>query len=64
MFRRDPVPGVRRFRWHRRSGRNSGVSANSRVASHRYMDEGDKGPAFRRLIRRRETRLWRAELED
>lgn len=59
----DPIPGTgrRRFKW---CSRSTGVSANSRIMPHRYADEGDKGRTFRRLIRRRETRLWRRELGE
>ncbi|WP_432006337.1 hypothetical protein [Streptomyces parvus] len=37
------------------------MSAGSRVLEHRYADEGDKGGWIRRLVRRRETRLWKKE---
>lgn len=39
-----------------------GVSGSSRIIPHRYADEGDKGPWFRRLIRKREDAFWRREL--
>lgn len=39
----------------------SGVSANSRVLSHRYRDEGEKGKILRREIKRKERALWRSE---
>lgn len=47
----------------RKSGRRkytngSGVSANSRVLSHHYAGEGDKGAEHRREIRRKERALW------
>ncbi|MFI8132806.1 hypothetical protein [Streptomyces diastaticus] len=35
--------------------------SSSRALSHRYADEGDNGPAFRRKLRRVENRMWRAE---
>ncbi|WP_458085757.1 hypothetical protein [Streptomyces malaysiensis] len=40
------------------------MSASSRIIPHRYADEGDKGPWFRRFIRRREERMWRAEVTE
>lgn len=57
-----PVPRTGRHRWHRRSSK--GVSANTRALSHRYADEGDKGKAFRRLVRRVESRLWQREAAE
>lgn len=42
--------------------RSRGVSANSHIIDHRYPDEGEKGRLIRRLVRRRETRLWKKEL--
>ena len=48
--------------WFRRS-KNGGVSGNSRSLPHRYLDEGDNGPTHRREVRRKETRLWRRELD-
>jgi hypothetical protein len=48
----------------RRRRRSHGVSGSSRIVPHRYADEGDKGPWFRRLIRRREAKLWRGELDN
>lgn len=44
--------------WYRGRG---GVSGGSRIVPHRYMDEGDNGPAHRREIRRRESRFWRRD---
>lgn len=58
----SPVPHTGRQRWHQR--RSRGVSANSRIVSHRYADEGDKGKWFRRLVRRREERLWIKEFRQ
>lgn len=49
--------------WYRRS-KNGGVIGNSRVVPHRYMNEGDNGPAHRREIKRREKRLWRREADE
>lgn len=49
--------------WYSRA-KNGGVIGNSRIVPHRYMDEGDKGPALRREIKRREERLWRKEAEE
>ncbi|MEU5403751.1 hypothetical protein ABZ348_31215 [Streptomyces sp. NPDC005963] len=37
------------------------MSAGSRILEHRYPDEGDRGPWIRRLVRRREERLWKKE---
>ncbi|MFF7800214.1 hypothetical protein [Streptomyces olivaceus] len=37
------------------------MSAGSRALGHRYADEGDKGGWMRRLVRRREARLWKKE---
>lgn len=57
-----PVPRTGSRRWH--SGKNSGKSGvigNSRVLPHRYMDEGDKGKAHNRHIKRVERAQWRAE---
>jgi len=42
--------------------RSHGLSGASRIIPHRYADEGDKGPWFRRLIRQRENTFWRREL--
>lgn len=61
-----PVPGTGRSRWHarkNRAGRPNGLLGSSRIIPHRYEDEGDKGPWFRRIVRRREARLWRKELD-
>lgn len=49
--------------WHKRS-ENGGVIGNSRIVSHRYIYEGDRGPALRREIKRREERLWRKEAKE
>lgn len=53
------VPGTGRKRYHRTT--QGGVSASSKVVSHRYADEGEKGRSMRRLVRRREERLWKRE---
>ncbi len=59
-----PVPGtgVRRSRgkW---THNGAGVSANSRILSHHYADEGETGKAHRREIRRKERALWLSEWE-
>ncbi len=63
----DPIPGTGRkspasLRSKKLPGKRGGsVSAGSRVLEHRYADEGDKGGWIRRLVRRRETRLWKKE---
>lgn len=60
-----PVPRTGKRRWH--SGKNSGktgVIGNSHVVSHRYMDEGDKGPALRREIRRKEQVIVDQEIAE
>lgn len=60
-----PVARTGSRRWH--SGKNSGkagVIGNSRVLPHRYMDEGDKGKAHNRHIKRVERAQWRAEWEQ
>jgi len=57
-----PVPRTGSRRWH--SGKNSGKSGvigNSRVLPHRYMDEGDKGAAHNRHIKRVERAQWLSE---
>lgn len=55
-----PVPhtGVRRYR---KSVNGSGVSASSRVLSHYYANEGEKGSYVRKLVRSRERQMWRDE---
>lgn len=52
-----PVPhtGTRRYRKH---VNGSGVSASSRVLSHYYADEGEKGRYVRKLVRSRERAMW------
>ncbi|UFD98000.1 hypothetical protein PQC18_gp62 [Streptomyces phage Pablito] len=62
----EPVPGTGRKspaarRTKAKSKNGAGVSAGSRVLPHRYADEGEKGGWIRRLIRRREARLWKKE---
>ncbi|MFE4451458.1 hypothetical protein [Streptomyces sp. NPDC056796] len=37
------------------------MSAGSHVVESRFADEGDKGGWIRRLVRRREARLWKKE---
>jgi hypothetical protein len=59
-----PVAGTGRSRIHSkkdRAGKSNGVIGSSRLLPHRYADEGDKGPAFRRSIRRLENVQWRRE---
>lgn len=58
----DPIPGTGRRTWHRPS--SPGVSASSRVVQHHYADEGDKGRWIRRLVRRREAKLWNKEYRE
>ena len=64
-----PVPGSGYPKWRsgytdRRAGVPSGVSANERLLNHRYRDEGDSGPAYRRQLRRVSERFWRADWAD
>lgn len=59
-----PVAGTGRSRHHsknNRAGKPNGVIGSSRLLPHRYADEGDKGRAFRRTIRRLENVQWRQE---
>ncbi len=58
-----PVPhtGKIRYRKHRNG---SGVSASSRVLSHYYADEGEKGSYVRKLVRNRERAMWLSEWQD
>jgi hypothetical protein len=42
----------------------AGVSASSRVVSHRYADEGDKGKSLRREIKRVERAQWLSEWQE
>ncbi|WP_406192456.1 hypothetical protein OH733_05215 [Streptomyces griseus] len=37
------------------------MSAGSHALENRYADEGEKGGWIRRLVRRREARLWKKE---
>lgn len=61
-----PVPHTGKRRWH--SGKNgsggSGVIGNSRVLPHRYMDDGDKGAAHNRHIKRLERVQWLSEWQS
>lgn len=55
-----PVPHTgyqRKFKY----ANGSGVSANSRILSHRYADEGEKGRNIRREVRRKERAQWLSE---
>lgn len=62
-----PVPGTGRkspaaLRGKKLPGSRGGcVSAGSHVVSHRYADEGETGGPMRRLVRRREERIWKRE---
>jgi len=58
-----PVPGTAN-RNRRKYKNGAGVSANSRVLSHHYADEGEKGQAHRREIKRKERALWLSEWQD
>lgn len=62
----QPVPGTGRkspaaLRSKTGGFRQAGVSASSRVMRHFYADEGEKGRYIRRLVRRREERIWKRE---
>ncbi|MGW8630573.1 hypothetical protein [Streptomyces sp. NPDC055793] len=62
----DPVPGTGRkspaaLRSKTGGTPQPGVSAGSRTVYHHYADEGEKGGWIRRLVRRREARLWKRE---
>jgi hypothetical protein len=64
-----PVPGTGRQSWrsgltNRRAGVSSGILSRERLLPHRYMDEGDKGVAHRRSLRRVSERFWRNELAN
>ncbi|MER6231773.1 hypothetical protein ABT169_21915 [Streptomyces sp. NPDC001616] len=61
-----PVPGTGRkspaaLRSKTGGKSGGGVSAGSHVVEGRFADEGDKGGLIRRLVRRREARLWKKE---
>lgn len=57
-----PVPGTGKSRWHsRKDSGKAGVIGSSRVLPHRYMDEGDKGKAHNRRIKRVERAQWLSE---
>lgn len=43
------------------AGKTSGVSGNSRIVPHRYLDEGDNGKTHRREVRRKEREAWISE---
>lgn len=55
-----PIPGVSFQRRYKHTN-GSGVSASSRVLSHYYVDEGDKGRWVRKVVRTRERQMWRDE---
>lgn len=52
-----PVPHTGYGRTYKHKN-GSGVSANSRILSHRYADEGEKGALIRREVRRKERAQW------
>ncbi|KOT46669.1 hypothetical protein ADK41_00035 [Streptomyces caelestis] len=59
-----PVPGTgaKKRPARRRKVKNARTgSVGSKILPGRYSDEGEKGPWFRRLVRRAETRSWRRE---
>lgn len=58
-----PVPGLRKS-GRRKYVNGSGVSASSRVLSHYYADEGDKGRWVRKIVRNHERALWQAEWRE
>lgn len=55
-----PVPHTGYQRRYKHTN-GSGVSASSRVLSHYYADEGEKGRMIRKLVRGRERQMWRNE---
>ena len=56
------IPVPRTGSYGRRKYKNgAGVSANSRVLSHHYRDEGERGQAHRREIKRKERAMWLSE---
>ncbi len=55
-----PVPYTG-FQRRYKHANGSGVSASSRVLSHYYADEGEKGSYVRKLVRSRERQMWRDE---
>ncbi|MEU9605424.1 hypothetical protein [Streptomyces sp. NPDC048057] len=64
-----PVPGTGRkspaaLRSKTGGGLRGSVSAGSRILEHWYANEGDKGQWIRRLVRRREERLWKKEARE
>ncbi|WP_424892328.1 hypothetical protein [Streptomyces sp. XH2] len=57
----SPVP--RTGKRKRRKVKNARTgTVGSKILPGRYSDEGEKGPWFRRLVRRREACQWRSEL--
>ncbi|MFK0047747.1 hypothetical protein ACIQU4_27400 [Streptomyces sp. NPDC090741] len=55
-----PVP--RTGKKNRRKVKNARTgTVGSKILPGRYSDEGEKGPWFRRLVRRSENRQWRSE---
>ena len=58
-----PVPYTGGKKW-RKGANGSGVSASSRVLSHYYADEGEKGRYVRKLVRSRERAMWLSEWQE
>jgi hypothetical protein len=58
-----PVPHTG-YSKRRKCKNGSGVSASSRVLSHYYADEGEKGSYVRKLVRNRERALWLSEWQE
>jgi hypothetical protein len=58
-----PVAGIRSG-GRRKYKNGAGVSANSRVLSHHYRDEGERGKAHRREIKRKERAMWLREWQE
>ncbi|MFF9785629.1 hypothetical protein [Streptomyces nigrescens] len=56
----SPVPGTGRTKRRKYKHARTGT-VGSKALAHRYADEGEKGPWFRRLVRRSEERAWRKD---
>lgn len=64
-FKGIPVPRTSSRRYHsKKDSGKTGVIGNSHIVSHRYMMEGDKGPALRREIKRKERLMVLAEISE